>query len=185
MQTEIGEAFEPAAEGRGGSSTLPQKRNPVGCAAVLSAAVRVPALVSVMLSAMVQENERGMGNWHAEWETLPEICALASGALMHMMQVLKGLELDATRMTGNLEVTQNGPPAGQASGRASLPEGQRGGAPPARNFGGDPGSARASFGTRSGWPIQSGELPRGGRGTCGSRPGGALQKFQAGRELEP
>jgi 3-carboxy-cis,cis-muconate cycloisomerase len=106
MQTEIGEAFEPAAEGRGGSSTLPQKRNPVGCAAVLSAAVRVPALVSVMLAAMVQENERGMGNWHAEWETLPEICALASGALMHMMQVLKGLELDATRMAGNLEVTR-------------------------------------------------------------------------------
>jgi 3-carboxy-cis,cis-muconate cycloisomerase len=105
MQTEIGEAFEPAAEGRGGSSTLPQKRNPVGCAAVLSAAARVPALVSVMLAAMVQENERGMGNWHAEWETLPEICALASGALMHIMQVVKGLELDATRMTGNLEVT--------------------------------------------------------------------------------
>jgi 3-carboxy-cis,cis-muconate cycloisomerase len=106
MQTEIGEAFEPAAEGRGGSSTLPQKRNPVGCAAVLSAAVRVPALVSVMLAAMVQENERGMGNWHAEWETLPEICALASGALMHITQVIKGLELDANRMTGNLEVTR-------------------------------------------------------------------------------
>jgi 3-carboxy-cis,cis-muconate cycloisomerase len=105
MQTEIGEAFEPAAEGRGGSSALPQKRNPVGCAAVLAAAIRVPALVSVMLSAMVQENERGMGNWHAEWETLPEICTLASGALMHLAQVLKGLELDPARMAENLVVT--------------------------------------------------------------------------------
>lgn len=105
MQTEIGEAFEPAAEGRGGSSALPQKRNPVGCAAVLAAAIRVPALVSVMLSAMVQENERGLGNWHAEWETLPEICMLASGALMHLAQVLKGLELDSARMAENLVVT--------------------------------------------------------------------------------
>jgi len=105
MQTEIGEAFEPAAEGRGGSSALPQKRNPVGCAAVLAAAIRVPALVSVMLAAMVQENERGMGNWHAEWETLPEICTLASGALMHLSQVLKGLELDTARMAENMAVT--------------------------------------------------------------------------------
>ena len=69
-QTEIGEVLEPAESGRGGSSTLPHKRNPVGSAVVLAAAIRVPALVSVMLTAMVQEHERGLGGWHAEWETL-------------------------------------------------------------------------------------------------------------------
>jgi 3-carboxy-cis,cis-muconate cycloisomerase len=105
MQTEVGEAFEPSAPGKGGSSTLPHKRNPVGSAAVLAAAVRVPGLVSVMLSAMVQEHERGLGNWHAEWETLPEICVLASGALAHMTDVLTGLEVDATRMKANWETS--------------------------------------------------------------------------------
>jgi 3-carboxy-cis,cis-muconate cycloisomerase len=106
MQTEIGEASEPAAPGRGGSSTLPHKRNPVSSAVVLAAAARVPALVSVMLAAMVQEQERGLGNWHAEWETLPEICMLAAGALNHMTQVMKDLETDARRMRQNLDSTR-------------------------------------------------------------------------------
>ena len=106
MQTEVGEAFEPAEAGKGGSSTMPHKRNPVGCAAVLSAAIRVPALVSVMLAAMVQEHERGMGNWHAEWETLPEICRLASGALAQIHHMLGGLEVDPARMRRNLELTR-------------------------------------------------------------------------------
>jgi 3-carboxy-cis,cis-muconate cycloisomerase len=105
MQTEIGEAFEPTAAGRSGSSTMPQKRNPVGSAVALSAAIRVPALVSIMLTAMVQENERGMGNWHAEWETLPEICILTAGALAHIRRVLEGLEIDKERMAMNLETT--------------------------------------------------------------------------------
>ena len=81
MQTEVGEAFEPAGAGRGGSSTMPHKRNPVGCAVVLAAAVRAPALVATMLAAMVQEHERGLGGWHAEWETLPELARLTAGAL--------------------------------------------------------------------------------------------------------
>jgi 3-carboxy-cis,cis-muconate cycloisomerase len=105
MQTEVGEAFEPAAPGRGGSSTLPHKRNPVGCAVVLAAATKVPALVSVMLSAMVQEHERGLGNWHAEWETLPEICMLTAGALEQVTQMVEGLELDPGRMRHNLDAT--------------------------------------------------------------------------------
>ena len=103
MQTEVGEAFEPAAPGRGGSSTMPHKRNPVGSAVVLAAAVRVPALVSVMLTAMVQEHERGLGGWHAEWETLPEICTLTAGALAHTIAIVEGLELDRARMEANLE----------------------------------------------------------------------------------
>ena len=76
MQTEVAEVLEPAGEGRGGSSTMPHKRNPVSAAVVLSAAVRVPGLVGTMLSALVQEDERGLGNWQAEWETLPEIFRL-------------------------------------------------------------------------------------------------------------
>ena len=105
-QTEVGEAFEPSAPGRGGSSTLPQKRNPVGAAVAIAAATRVPGLVATMLSAAVQEHERGLGNWPAEWDTLPEIVQLAGGAVVAMAQVVAGLTLDATRMRANLELTQ-------------------------------------------------------------------------------
>ena len=106
MQTEIAEVFEPAGEGRGGSSTMPHKRNPVSAAIVLSAATRVPGLVSTMLSAMVQEDERGLGNWHAEWETLPEIFRLTAGALHQMATIVPHLEVDAARMRRNLDATQ-------------------------------------------------------------------------------
>ena len=105
MQTEIGEAFEPAARGRGGSSTMPHKRNPVACAVVLAAATRVPGLVSVMLAAMVQEHERGLGGWHVEWETLPDICMLSAGALEQTARMMEGLQVDAGRMRHNLEAT--------------------------------------------------------------------------------
>jgi 3-carboxy-cis,cis-muconate cycloisomerase len=104
-QTEIGEVAEPSAPGRGGSSTLPHKRNPVGCGVVLAAAIRVPGLVSTMLSALVQEHERGLGNWQAEWETLPEICMLTSGALWHLVQILDGLEIHEDAMARNLDAT--------------------------------------------------------------------------------
>lgn len=105
MQTEIAEAAEPAGEGRGGSSTMPHKRNPVGCAAVLAAATRVPALVSTMLAGMVQEHERALGGWQAEWDTLPEIVLLAAGALGQMKTVTEGLTVDAQRMRVNLDAT--------------------------------------------------------------------------------
>lgn len=104
-QTEVGEAFEPSVPGRGGSSTMPHKRNPVGSAVALAAAIRVPPLVSAMLSSMVQEHERGLGGWHAEWEILPEICLLTSGALARVSEVIDGLEIDAPRMDENLEIT--------------------------------------------------------------------------------
>jgi 3-carboxy-cis,cis-muconate cycloisomerase len=101
-QTEIAEAFEPSAKGRGGSSTMPHKRNPVSSAVILSAATRVPPLVSTMLSAMVQEHERGPGGWQAEWETLPEIFLIASGALYHLDVILEGLAIDKAQMAANL-----------------------------------------------------------------------------------
>jgi 3-carboxy-cis,cis-muconate cycloisomerase len=105
MQTEIAEAFEPSGAGRGGSSTMPHKRNPVAAATVLAAATRAPGLVATMLSAMVQEHERGLGGWHAEWETLPELCGLAAGALHQMTETIAGLEIDADRMRANLDAT--------------------------------------------------------------------------------
>ena len=104
-QTEIAELSEPVVEGRGGSSTMPQKRNPVTCAVVLSAASRIPGLVTSLLSAMLQEEQRGLGGWHAEWETLPEIICLSGGALHHLAEMLPGLEVDTQRMRHNLELT--------------------------------------------------------------------------------
>lgn len=104
-QTEVGEVFEPSADGRGGSSTMPHKRNPVTCAVVLSAAARVPPLVNTMLAALVQEQERGLGGWHAEWETLPDIVRLTAGALHHLTTTVSELQIDPERMRQNLDVT--------------------------------------------------------------------------------
>ncbi|HKT97872.1 MAG TPA: 3-carboxy-cis,cis-muconate cycloisomerase [Paraburkholderia sp.] len=105
MQTEIGELSEPSSSGKGGSSTMPHKRNPVGCAAALTAATRVPALVGTMLGAMVQEHERALGGWQAEWETLPEIARLCAGALANITEIADGLDVDAARLTKNLDMT--------------------------------------------------------------------------------
>ena len=105
MQTEVAEVAEPTGAGRGGSSTMPHKRNPVGCAAVLAAAVRVPPLVATMLAGMTQEHERALGGWQAEWDTLPQIVTLAAGALRQMGEVVGGLQVDAARMRANLDLT--------------------------------------------------------------------------------
>ncbi len=105
MQTEVAEVAEPAAAGRGGSSTMPHKRNPVGCAAVLTIATRVPALVSTLLTAMPQEHERGLGGWQAEWDTLPDIVTMTAGALRCMGEIVAGLQVDAARMRANLDLT--------------------------------------------------------------------------------
>lgn len=104
-QTEVAEVFEPAEKGRGGSSTMPHKRNPVACAAVLSAATRLPGLVGTMLAAMPQEHERGLGGWHAEWETLPEIVSLVGGAAHTVAALAPRLDVDAERMRQNLDET--------------------------------------------------------------------------------
>lgn len=106
MQTEAGEVFEPSAPGKGGSSTMPHKRNPVSAAVLIGAATRAPGLVATMFSAMPQEHERSLGLWHAEWDTLPELCCLVSGALQQALLMVPGLEVDAARMRANLELTQ-------------------------------------------------------------------------------
>jgi 3-carboxy-cis,cis-muconate cycloisomerase len=106
MQTDVGEVFEPTASGKGGSSTMPHKRNPVGAAVLIAAATRAPGLVATLLAAMPQEHERSLGLWHAEWESLPELCCLISGALQQALLVVPELEVDAARMRRNLELTQ-------------------------------------------------------------------------------
>lgn len=105
MQTEVAEVFEGAAEGKGGSSTMPHKRNPVGCALILSNATRTPGLVSTMLSAMPQEHERSAGLWHAEWETLSQLMNLTSGSLVKSVDLIGNLEVDKARMLQNIEIT--------------------------------------------------------------------------------
>jgi len=104
-QTEVAEAFESAAGGRGGPSTMPQKRNPVSASVVLAASVRVPGLVATMLAAMPQEHERGLGGWQAEWESLPELVHLAGGAARHMASMLAALEVDVQKMRLDVDMT--------------------------------------------------------------------------------
>lgn len=106
MQTEIAEVFEPTAKGRGGSSTMPHKRNPVAAASVLAAANRVPVLMASLYQSMVQEHERSLGAWHAEWLALPEIFQLCAGALSRTLDVLQGMEVNTENMQRNLECTQ-------------------------------------------------------------------------------
>jgi 3-carboxy-cis,cis-muconate cycloisomerase len=105
-QTEVGEVAEPHKEGRGGSSTMPQKRNPIACEFILAAAKNVRQLVPVMLDAMLQDHERATGPWHAEWLALPQAFALTAGALHHTRALLEGLSVDPARMRRNLDVTQ-------------------------------------------------------------------------------
>jgi 3-carboxy-cis,cis-muconate cycloisomerase len=105
MQTDVGEAFEPSGEGRGGSSTMPHKRNPVAAASALGAASMAPNLAATIFAAQVQEHERSAGPWHAEWPTLPTLMLVTSGALAAIVDLSEGLEVDAARMRANLDAT--------------------------------------------------------------------------------
>lgn len=106
MQPEIGEAAEPAGAGRGGSSSLPHKRNPAGSLLALEAALRAPGLAATLLAQLAPEHERGLGQWQSQWFTLRELlCAAASGTAA-MAEVLEGLEVDAAAMRRNLERTR-------------------------------------------------------------------------------
>ncbi|WP_065750336.1 3-carboxy-cis,cis-muconate cycloisomerase [Bradyrhizobium paxllaeri] len=105
MQTDVGEAFEPSGEGRGGSSTMPHKRNPVAAASALAAATMTPNLAATIFAAQVQDHERSAGPWHAEWPTLPTLLLVTSGALAAIVDIAEGLEVDAARMRKNLDAT--------------------------------------------------------------------------------
>jgi 3-carboxy-cis,cis-muconate cycloisomerase len=102
-QTEVGEAVEGGGEGRGGSSTMPHKRNPVGAVSVLASAQRGPGLVATVLSSMAQEHERAAGAWQSEWGTLTELLSLTAAAAAALSEVLAGLDVDVQRMRANLD----------------------------------------------------------------------------------
>jgi 3-carboxy-cis,cis-muconate cycloisomerase len=106
MQTDVGEAFEPSGEGRGGSSTMPHKRNPVAAATALAAATMAPNLAATIFAAQVQEHERSAGPWHAEWPTLPTLLLVTSGALASIVDISEDLDVDAARMRANLDATR-------------------------------------------------------------------------------
>jgi 3-carboxy-cis,cis-muconate cycloisomerase len=106
MQSEVAEVAEPAGEGRGGSSTMPHKRNPIACALTLAAAHRVPGLVASFLSAMTQEHERGVGGWQSEWPTVASIIQSTGSAASSLAEVTEGLSVDPTRMRQNIASTK-------------------------------------------------------------------------------
>jgi 3-carboxy-cis,cis-muconate cycloisomerase len=105
MQTEVAEVFEPSGVGKGGSSTMPHKRNPVSCVAILAAAQRGPGLIATLFQSLPQDHERATGLWHAEWLPLVELCKITAGALQQALNMTNGLEVDTQRMRRNLELT--------------------------------------------------------------------------------
>jgi 3-carboxy-cis,cis-muconate cycloisomerase len=106
MQNEVAEVAEPGGEGRGGSSTMPHKRNPIACALTLAAAERVPGLVSNFLSTIVQEHERAVGGWQSEWPTMASIVQSTGAAASSMAEVSEGLLVDPVRMRQNIANTK-------------------------------------------------------------------------------
>ncbi|TKX19323.1 trans-aconitate decarboxylase [Elsinoe australis] len=106
MQTEVGEASEPYVHSRGSSSTMPQKRNPIGCAYICSMASSARSMASALMEAVVADHERSTGPWEIEWIVLPQICCLTHSTLKHTEYLLKGLEVDVEAMKRNLDLTQ-------------------------------------------------------------------------------
>jgi 3-carboxy-cis,cis-muconate cycloisomerase len=105
MQTEVGEAFEPFVAGRGSSSTMPQKRNPIACEFIIANAKTVRQHIGLMLDAVVVDHERATGPWQAEWIAIPESFLATAGALRHARSMIDGLIVDAARMRRNLDIT--------------------------------------------------------------------------------
>ena len=106
MQPEVGEASEPAGAGKGGSTAMPHKRNPVGCLAALEAAQRAPGLAATLLGQLAPEHERGIGQWQGQWFTLRDLLCSTGGALAAMAEVLEGLTVDERAMRANLDRTR-------------------------------------------------------------------------------
>ena len=104
-QTEVAEVREGGPVGRGGSSTLPHKRNPVAAVAALACAEQAPGLVATLLAAMVQEHERAAGSWHAEWRPFTDLLRATGSAAAWLRDCLEHLEVDTDRMRRNLDLT--------------------------------------------------------------------------------
>lgn len=106
MQTEIGEVLEPSAPGRGGSSTMPHKRNPALSATILGAAGLAPQLLATIAAGGAGEHERFAGGWQSEWLALPELARLTGGVVAKLAELLEGLEVKPERMAANLAATR-------------------------------------------------------------------------------
>lgn len=104
-QNEVAEVFEPYIPGRGQSSTMPQKRNPIASEYILASARGVHALVPLMQSAMAHDHERATGPWQAEYLALPQAFVLSHGALQHARTIADGMVVDPARMRRNLDLT--------------------------------------------------------------------------------
>jgi 3-carboxy-cis,cis-muconate cycloisomerase len=105
MQNEVGEAAEPQSPGRGGSSTMPHKRNPIGCAVTLAAASRMPGLVASYLTSMAQEHERAVGGIQSEWPTIAAVMQATGVAAASIAEIAEGLTVDESRMRENIDAT--------------------------------------------------------------------------------
>ena len=105
MQTEVAEVFEPYHHGRGSSSTMPQKRNPISSCYIHAAISVVRQHAAALMDAMVADHERSTGPWEIEWIVLPEAFCLMAGALKQSRQLLEGLEVDPQRMRENIDLT--------------------------------------------------------------------------------
>jgi len=106
MQTEVEELYEPFHEGRGSSSTMPQKRNPISSVYITALSSVVRQQTAALLDAMVEDHERATGPWEIEWIVLPEIFCLSAGALAQTLFVLTGLQVDEKKMRANLDLTK-------------------------------------------------------------------------------
>lgn len=102
-QAEVGEVAEPAAAGRGGSSAMPQKRNPIAAMTAIAAALRAPHHAAALLAAMGPAHERGLGEWQAELAEWPSLFLETHGALAALADACEGLDVDADRMRANIE----------------------------------------------------------------------------------
>ena len=105
MQTEVAEVYEPFAPGRGSSSTMPQKRNPISSCYIHAAVSVVRQHAAALMDAMVADHERSTGPWEIEWIVLPQAFCLIAGALRQTRFVLAGLDVDTARMRANIDVT--------------------------------------------------------------------------------
>jgi 3-carboxy-cis,cis-muconate cycloisomerase len=104
-QTEVGEASEGAAPGKGGSSAMPQKHNPVDATFAIAPARLAVGVVPVILSAMAQEHERAAGGWQSEWAAIPDLFHYTAAAVERVGEVVSGLQVDPARMKANLDLT--------------------------------------------------------------------------------
>ena len=175
MQTEVEEVYEPFAEGRGSSSTMPQKRNPISSNYINACTAMVRQHVAALLDAMVEDHERATGPWEIEWIAVPEIFLLSAGALAQARFLVAGLQVDAKRMRQNLDLTRglivseavmmglgpaSRPPARARSRLRHLPQGRSRAAAVPRPAGRGPGDRRAPRPRRAGQAGRPGELPR-------------------------